>query len=78
MISAEGSSLTPLSGVRSMTDVAEVAQVVEHATENRGVGSSTLPLGTNGKIGGHSAIEHRPDRIIYPPPSARRAGVAQG
>ena len=25
---------------------AEVAQVVEHATENRGVGSSTLPLGT--------------------------------
>ena len=57
---------------------AEVAQVVEHATENRGVGSSTLPLGTNGKISGYSATEHPPDRIIYPPPSARRAGVAQG
>ena len=77
MISAEGSSLTPLSGVRSMTAAAEVAQVVEHATENRGVGSSTLPLGTNGKIVGHSAIEHPSDRIFYPP-SARRAGVAQG
>ena len=25
---------------------AEVAQVVEHLTENQGVGSSTLPLGT--------------------------------
>ena len=26
---------------------AEVAQLVEHTTENRGVGSSILPLGTN-------------------------------
>jgi hypothetical protein len=26
--------------------LAEVAQVVEHVTENHGVGSSTLPLGT--------------------------------
>jgi hypothetical protein len=28
---------------------AEVAQVVEHLTENQGVGSSTLPLGTTDK-----------------------------
>jgi hypothetical protein len=27
--------------------LAEVAQVVEHVTENHGVGSSTLPLGTS-------------------------------
>ncbi len=27
---------------------AQVAQLVEHATENRSVGSSTLPLGTIG------------------------------
>ena len=26
---------------------AEVAQLVEHVTENHGVGSSILPLGTN-------------------------------
>ena len=26
---------------------AEIAQLVEHATENRGVASSTLALGTN-------------------------------
>jgi hypothetical protein len=28
---------------------AEIAQLVEHATENRGVGSSILPLGTRRK-----------------------------
>jgi hypothetical protein len=27
--------------------LAKVAQLVEHAAENRGVGSSILPLGTN-------------------------------
>ena len=31
---------------------AEIAQLVEHATENRGVGSSILPLGTISPIGG--------------------------
>lgn len=31
---------------RGRTDIGQVAQLVEHATENRGVGSSTLPLAT--------------------------------
>ena len=34
-------------GVAAPGAGAEVAQLVEHTTENRGVGSSTLPLGTN-------------------------------
>ena len=42
------SSATP-SGRHSTrwTRRAEIAQLVEHATENRGVASSTLALGTN-------------------------------
>ena len=36
---------------------AEVAQVVEHGTENAGVASSTLALGTVG-ANGHSLIPH--------------------
>ena len=36
-----------LLGLRRYHDVcAEVAQLVEHSTENAGVGSSILPLGT--------------------------------
>ena len=34
---------------------AEIAQLVEHATENRGVASSILALGTTLEVGAHRA-----------------------
>ena len=39
-------SRTPTGGDVRRGLRAEIAQLVEHATENRGVGSSSLPLGT--------------------------------
>ena len=45
----------------SLSRLGEVAQLVEHTTENRGVGSSILPL----------AIRARPERL---PPTARPPG----
>ena len=44
-------------------DRAEVAQLVEHVTENHGVGSSILPLGTNISAGGF-APPHPPTRSL--------------
>jgi len=41
--------------LQSPEGLAEIAQLVEHATENRGVGSSILPLGT---CGSGSVVEH--------------------
>ena len=42
----EDSFLTPLPSPKYHYPCAEVAQSVEHMTENHGVGSSILPLGT--------------------------------
>ena len=39
-------TLTLIKGSLTMSVAAEVAQVVEHGTENAGVASSTLALGT--------------------------------
>jgi hypothetical protein len=41
--------LTPPSGQSTIAPLAEVAQLVEHLTENQGVASSILALGTGKK-----------------------------
>ncbi len=38
----------PLSQKRANSDIADVAQLVEHFTRNEGVGSSSLPVGLHG------------------------------
>ena len=43
--------LTLEEGPPKMKILAEVAQVVEHGTENAGVDSSTLSLGTSARAG---------------------------
>ena len=43
-----GRRLTPPDSLGTMPSLAEIAQLVEHATENRGVASSILALGTEG------------------------------
>jgi hypothetical protein len=48
--------------------LAEVAQVVEHVTENHGVGSSTLPLGTRLNQRRRAASSHKREP---PGPQAR-------
>ncbi len=45
--SAEGSSITRLASGQLGPGGAQVAQLVEHATENRSVGGSIPPLGTS-------------------------------
>ena len=57
-------SFHPPTGSRRLVDHrAEIAQLVEHATENRGVASSNLALGTTSRVGGSRAevaqlVEH--------------------
>ena len=43
-------------GPRGARDRAEIAQLVEHATENRGVASSNLALGTNTQVGHRAEV----------------------
>jgi hypothetical protein len=64
---------------------AEIAQLVEHATENRGVASSILALGTfsawrEGRICGCSSVVERllaKEKVVGSSPIAR-SGFAQG
>ena len=48
----------PLGQIRLLS-CAEVAQLVEHVTENHGVDSSILSLATTNKLSNHSDLEHK-------------------
>ena len=43
---------------------AEIAQLVEHATENRGVASSNLALGTNFSVGTRAEVAQLVERNL--------------
>jgi hypothetical protein len=63
-------------GQSSSPQWAEIAQLVEHATENCGVGSSILPLGT---CGSGSVVEHllAKERVAGSNPVFRSRGLSR-